>query len=53
MNPWQRWLWQLGLTTWSINDMVFNALLDEEPSMARPLLKVLASRLREAEARKP
>lgn len=44
---------QSGLTTWSINDLVFNALLDEEPSMARPLLKVLASRLREAEAHNP
>lgn len=40
-----------GLRTWSLTDLDFNTILDEEPSMARPLLKVLAQRLREAEAR--
>ncbi len=41
-----------GLRTWSLTDLDFNALLDEEPSMARPFLKALAGRLREAEAQK-
>jgi CRP-like cAMP-binding protein len=39
------------LTTFAIDPAVLNTLIDENPDFARQLLKVLCSRLREAERR--
>ncbi|MEP6695580.1 MAG: cyclic nucleotide-binding domain-containing protein [Pseudonocardiales bacterium] len=40
-----------GLQTWSLTAWDFDELLNDEPSLARPMLRGLAGRLREAESR--
>jgi CRP-like cAMP-binding protein len=42
-----------GLTTFALSSWEFNGILEENPSIARDLLKVLCARIRAAEAANP